>query len=133
VVPSFALANAGVELSAHGLASAATDAVAIGIVVGLVIGKPVGIVGASALAVRTGVAELPSGMTFRHVLGAGIVAGIGFTVAIFIAELAFTAAELDVAKIAILVASVVAGVAGFVVLRSLDRSSPTPADSRGRR
>jgi NhaA family Na+:H+ antiporter len=133
VVPSFALANAGVQLSAHGLAAAATDVVAIGIVLGLVVGKPIGIVGASALAVRTGVAELPSGMTFRHVLGAGIVAGIGFTVAIFIAELAFAVPELDVAKIAILVASVVAGIAGFVVLRSLDGSSPGPAGSRERR
>ena len=121
VIPLFALANAGVELSAGALRDAATDRVAIGIVAGLVVGKVAGILGASALAVRTRLATLPSGVTFGDLAGAAVVAGIGFTVSLFIAELAFTGELVDVAKIAILAASLIAGGAGFVVLRVLAR------------
>jgi NhaA family Na+:H+ antiporter len=120
VIPLFALANAGVVVSWAILGDAASDRVAIGIALGLVVGKPVGILGASWLATRTGVGTMPNGTTFADLAGAGVVAGIGFTVSLFIAELAFTGEEVDVAKIAILAASLVAGVAAFAILRSLD-------------
>lgn len=126
IIPLFALANAGVAVSVGALADAATDRVAIGIVAGLVIGKLVGIVGASAIAVRTRLATLPRDVTLRDVVGAGVVAGIGFTVSLFIAELAFTGPLVDVAKIAILAASLVAGAAGFALLRVLE---PPPVDA----
>jgi NhaA family Na+:H+ antiporter len=122
VVPVFALANAGVELSASGLAHAVTDRVAVGIVAGLVVGKLCGILGASWIAVRAGVGSLPRGVTFRDLAGAGAVAGIGFTVALFIAELAFTGELVDVSKIGILFASLIAGLIGFVILRVLERA-----------
>jgi NhaA family Na+:H+ antiporter len=126
IIPLFALANAGVAVSVGALADAATDRVAIGIVAGLVIGKLVGIVGASAIAVRTRLATLPRDVTLRDVVGAGVVAGIGFTVSLFIAELAFSGSLVDVAKIAILAASLVAGAAGFALLRVLE---PPPVDA----
>jgi NhaA family Na+:H+ antiporter len=117
VVPLFALANAGVELTAHSLADAATSPVTLGVVLGLVIGKPLGVTLAALAVVRLGLGRLPDGVGTRHVLGVGAVAGIGFTVAIFIAELAFTdPAVVDLAKIGVLVASLLAGCLGAVVL-----------------
>jgi NhaA family Na+:H+ antiporter len=113
IVPVFALANAGVHLSAGALGGVA-GRVALGIALGLVIGKPLGLFLASRLAVRSGLARLPDGVAWRQMLGGGILAGIGFTMAIFIANLAFPAEPemLDAAKVAILAASAVAGLAG---------------------
>ncbi len=109
VMPVFALANAGVTL---GSAAAAVghSSIALGIALGLVLGKPLGIGLASYAAVRGGLAELPTGVTWRHVLGVGWLGGIGFTMSLFIAGLAFTVpATLNTAKLAILAASVTAG------------------------
>jgi NhaA family Na+:H+ antiporter len=118
IVPIFALANAGVDLSGSSLGEALTSRITLGVILGLVVGKTIGIWTASAIAVRTGLARLPSGVDLRHVLGAGAVAGIGFTVALFITELAFEDALLrDEAKVGILVASVAAGLLGWVLLR----------------
>lgn len=119
IVPIFALANAGVEISWASLAAAFTSAVSIGIIVGLVVGKPAGIWLASKLAVRTRVAELPDDVGWGDLLGMGAVAGIGFTVALFIAELAFADAPalLAEAKVGILIASAVAGAVGYFLLR----------------
>lgn len=116
VLPVFALANAGVELGAIG--DVFTEPVGLGIVLGLVVGKPVGILLASFLAVRTGLGKLPEHTSWSMVLGLGAVGGIGFTVSIFIAGLSFPGAELltDEAKIAILLASVVAAGVGVVLL-----------------
>ena len=117
VVPIFALANAGVRISGDALAAPGAGAVALGVAVGLVVGKTVGIAGATALAVRTGVARLPDGLTSRHVLGVGMIAGIGFTVSLFIAGLAFDRPDLqDAARLAVLVTSVVAAGLGSLVL-----------------
>jgi NhaA family Na+:H+ antiporter len=116
VVPLFALANAGVRLSGPALERAATGSVAWGIMIGLVIGKPLGIVGATALSLRSRRARLPAGVEFRHVVGAGMLAGIGFTVALFIAGLSFSGLELEEAKLAIFTASVLSGILGSVVL-----------------
>ncbi len=118
IVPLFALANAGVRLDLGRISEAATDAVAIGVVVGLVLGKFLGILLASWAAVRAGIARLPAGTTWRQVSAVAALGGIGFTVSLFIAELAFSGTPLlDRAKTGILVASSLAGIAGGMLLR----------------
>lgn len=118
VIPLFALANAGVRLSVGSLGDALSSRVTLGIVAGLVVGKIAGVFGMSYLAVRLGVGALPDGVTQRHMLGVSAVAGIGFTVSLFIAGLAFSdAALVEAAKMGILIASVVAGVLGGLLLR----------------
>ena len=122
VVPLFALANAGIELSGEAIRRSATSRVTLGVVLGLVVGKVVGITGASALAVAAGLGRLPDGSGWRRLLGISAVAGIGFTVSLFITDLAFPEQRLaDEAKIGILTASVLAGILGFALLRA---SSP---------
>lgn len=124
IVPLFALANAGVTVSGDGVAGLATDPVVVGVVVGLVFGKTIGIFVASALAVKLGVGQLPAGTTWRHVFGLAVCGGIGFTVALFVAGLAFVDPALtDSAKIGILAGSLIAGVAGFSILRVTSRTS----------
>jgi NhaA family Na+:H+ antiporter len=117
VVPLFALANAGVVFTGDGLHQAATGAVAWGVLLGLVVGKPIGILGATALALRSRLGVLPGELTLRAVAGVALVAGIGFTVSLFVADLAFTGDQLEAAKVAILVASVVAAGVGSLVVR----------------
>jgi len=128
VLPVFALANAGVELGAIG--EVFTEPVGLGIVLGLVLGKPVGILLTSFLAVRLGIAKLPENTTWSMVLGLGAVAGIGFTVSIFIAGLSFPGADLLTAeaKIAILLASLIAAVVGVVLLLLATRNRPLEDD-----
>jgi NhaA family Na+:H+ antiporter len=128
IIPMFALANAGLVLSWDTVREALSAPVAIGIFLGLVIGKPLGVALASGVSVRSGVATRPQGVGWLDLLGMGATAGIGFTVALFIAELAFDEAPalLDQAKVAILAASAVALVAGQVVLRI---GGSTPARS----
>ncbi len=131
VLPIFALANAGVDLGAF---SKVFDApVGLGIIVGLVIGKPVGILLASWLAVRLGLGRLPENTSWFMVLGLGAVAGIGFTVSLFIAGLSFPGAELltEEAKIAILVASLLAAVVGVGLLLLATRSREPDDDTAG--
>lgn len=119
IVPLFALANAGVRLSGQALADAVSSSVVWGIALGLVVGKLAGIWLASAAAVRLGVARLPEGVAWSHLVGAAAVAGIGFTVSLFIADLAFGDTRLDaLAKVGILAASIVAGVLGWILLRN---------------
>lgn len=123
VLPVFALANAGVELGAIG--KVFSEPVGLGIVLGLVLGKPVGIFLASLVAVRLGLGRLPEGTTWPMLAGLGAVGGIGFTVSIFIAGLSFPGADLltEEAKIAILLASLVAAVVGVVLLLVTTRRS----------
>lgn len=117
VIPLFALANAGVVLSFEAVGDALSSNVAIGIVAGLVVGKIVGISGATWLAVRLKLGRLPDGVQWRHVVGTSAVAGIGFTVSLFITALAFDDAQLIAeAKIGVLFASLSAGVAGAAAL-----------------
>jgi len=117
VVPLFALANAAVALSGDAFGGEA-GRVALGVAAGLIVGKVVGISGATWLALRLGAATLPEGMRFAHVVGAGALAGIGFTVSLFITELAFPGRPelLAGAKVAILGASVAAAVVGAGLL-----------------
>ena len=117
IMPLFALANAGVSLSGS-LGDVLRNPVPIGIFLGLVIGKPLGIMLASFVVVRAGAADLPTGVRWRHIHGAGWLAGIGFTMSLFIAGLAFGGSgPLDDAKLGILGASVVAGLVGYLLLR----------------
>ena len=121
IMPLFALANAGVRIDS-GVASALTDRVALGVVVGLVVGKQVGVLLASWLAVRAGLADLPEDVNWRQLHGASFLAGIGFTMSLFIGSLAFAdAARLSAAKLGILLASLISGVFGFMLLRAQSR------------
>ena len=129
IVPVFALANAGVSLAADDLERATTSRIAIGIVVGLVVGKAVGITAAAWLATRLGVAELPPGARWSQMVGVATLAGIGFTVSLFITDLAFEDQLLvGEAKIGILAASVAATAVGAVVLRRASRDSVAAPD-----
>ncbi|MCB1865100.1 MAG: Na+/H+ antiporter NhaA [Chromatiales bacterium] len=123
IVPIFALANAGVPIEAASLGQLLHDPIALGIVLGLVLGKFLGITGAVWLAVRLGFGQLSAGVSFAQVMGVALIAGIGFTMSIFIAELAFAgdAARLVVAKTGILAASLIAGISGFLWLRLVSR------------
>lgn len=116
IIPIFALANAGVALSPNAFRGE-TVPVVIGIIAGLLIGKPVGLFGATWVAVRLGWVALPAGVTWRHVTGLACLGGMGFTMSLFIAALAFEdSALLDAAKLGILAASLIAGLAGFLLL-----------------
>ncbi len=127
VLPLFALANAGVELYSGVFREAVTEPVVLGIVVGLVLGKPLGIVAAAALAVRLRLSRLPPGMGWLELSGVGLLAGVGFTVAIFIAGLAFTDPErVAAAKVGILVASLLAGGLGALALAVRDAGHRPP-------
>jgi len=118
VLPLFALSNAGVTFSGGALQELLASRIAWGVLLGLVIGKPLGIVGFCKLAVRLGLARLPSGVTWLQMAAVGTLAGIGFTVSIFISSLAFEdPAHLMEAKTAVLAASLIAGVAGYFALR----------------
>ena len=121
VMPVFALANAGIALDS-GAVTALGHPVALGVMAGLVAGKPLGITLSAWLAVRAGVAALPEGVTWRHVHGAAWLGGIGFTMSLFVAGLAFGDGNLlSVAKVGVLAASSVAGVVGFIMLRTAAR------------
>jgi NhaA family Na+:H+ antiporter len=115
ILPLFALANSGVTLSGDLLSSAATSRLAWGIALGLAVGKPVGVIGFAWLATRLRWATLPKGVTWRHITTAGLLAGIGFTVSLFVAELAFEDPKhLAEAKVVILAASLFSGLAGYL-------------------
>lgn len=117
IVPIFALANAGVALSGELVSDAAGSAITLGVILGLVVGKPVGILLACLLMVKLKFATLPTNAGVGHMVGVGMLAGIGFTVSLFIAGLAFDDPGLaDEAKIGILAASACAGIAGFSYL-----------------
>ncbi len=118
VIPVFSLANAGIPVDWSSFDSIATHPVAMGITAGLVGGKLLGIAGFSWIAVKLGLTTLPRDLNFKHIVGVGLMGGIGFTMSIFIAELGFAgqAEEMLMAKTGILIASVLAGVAGFLWL-----------------
>lgn len=125
IVPLFALANAGVDFRGVNIVDALTTPVALGVSVGLVVGKIVGISTASFAAVRLGLGRLPPGTTWLHILGLSAVAGIGFTVALFVAGLAFTdPAITDLAKVGIFSGSIVAGIIGSFALSRVGRRAP---------
>jgi len=114
VIPLFALANAGISFSHIGLRETLAHPVAIGVILGLVAGKFIGISGASLLAIRFGLAGYPAGVTWRHICGVGWLGGIGFTMSIFISQLAFAGTPdfAENAKLGILLGSSIAAVVG---------------------
>jgi NhaA family Na+:H+ antiporter len=117
IMPLFALANAGLHLDRR-LAAAFGEPIALGVLLGLALGKPIGITAAAWATVRAGLAALPEGVSWRGLHGAAWLGGIGFTMSLFIAGLAFTTADaLDAAKAGILAASAIAGIIGTLVLR----------------
>jgi Na+/H+ antiporter NhaA len=125
VVPIFGLANAGVRLDPETLRGAATSPLTIGIVVALVAGKTIGISAATAVALRTRIGDLPGQVRYGHLIGGGLLAGIGFTISLFIADLAFEDATLrDQAKIGVLAGSLLAAVLGSAALRYLGERLP---------
>ncbi len=125
IIPIFALANAGISLSSDKISAAASSSVTMGIVLGLVVGKPLGIALFTWVATRFGF-PLPDGVRWPQFIGMGFAAGIGFTVSIFVAGLAFESyAITDLAKIGILVASLVAAIAALLLLRLGDPSPPS--------
>jgi NhaA family Na+:H+ antiporter len=118
VMPLFAIANAGVTLGG----SRPEAGITLAVFLGLLAGKPLGISAASFAAVWGGLASLPAGVTWRMIVGCACLGGIGFTMSLFIAGLAFGhAPSLDAAKIGILTGSLAAGVAGALVLRRAAR------------
>jgi NhaA family Na+:H+ antiporter len=131
VLPLFALVNAGVALSAEFIRQAFTSAATLGVMLGLVVGKVVGVTGFTWLAVRLGWATLPGGVAWRHITGAGLIGGVGFTVSLFITGLAFTDKVLvEEAKVGVLAASLIAAVGGYLFLLLVSRGSK-PGDKKG--
>ncbi len=135
ILPLFAFANAGVALT--GLSpDKLMDAIPLGIALGLVIGKPVGVLAASAMVVGLGVGRMPDGTSWMQILGAGLLAGIGFTMSLFIGNLAFPGPEhaADI-RIGVLVGSILAAIAGYLVLASCkpaaEPSGRPPSKQRG--
>ena len=122
IVPIFSFANAGISLSAESMRAAFTSPITGGVAIGLLVGKPIGILAASALGVRLGAASLPPGVTWAGIGGAGLLAGVGFTVSLFMAEVALESSAADDARLGILVASTVAATAGLLVLRKMGPS-----------
>jgi Na+/H+ antiporter NhaA len=128
VLPIFALANAGIPLDADALDAAGESRIAAAVAVGLVVGKTAGLTLGVLLAVRLGLSGLPAGVRWPHVLGVGALAGIGFTVSLFIANLAFSdPAQLDAAKIGVLGGSIVAAALGIAALAAVSRRSRSAA------
>lgn len=119
ILPLFALANTAILIPANAVPAFA-DSISYGIISGLVLGKPLGILLFSYLLVRLGIAKLPKGLHWKHILGMGLIAGIGFTMSIFISMLAFTQEEArTTAKIAVLLASLISGIIGYFYLKTI--------------
>jgi len=118
VIPIFALANAGIPLSFSSLGETLSHPVLLGVSLGLILGKFIGIAGVSWLLLKMGVAVLPKDTRFTQIAGVSLLAGIGFTMSIFVAELGFAGQDeyLLMAKTGILGASLIAGIVGFVWL-----------------
>ena len=126
VLPIFALANAGVIISLD--VAQTHGSLMLAIILGLVVGKPLGMLSAAWLAVRVGLAAKPAEYSWRQLAGAGALAGIGFTMSLFIAGEAFAdAVDFAAAKIAIFTASIIAGVAGTAILWPQAANSETEA------
>ncbi len=128
IVPLFAFSNAGVRLTSDALDGLTTDKVVLGVAIGLLVGKTIGVFSFTWLADHLGIGSLPRGVSYRHIFGLSITAGVGFTVALFVAGLAFHG-EIDLtdsAKIGILGGSLISGIIGYLVLRS---SPAAPEDA----
>ena len=127
IMPLFAFANAGVSFAGVDIMASLTSKVSLGIIMGLFVGKQLGVFAFSWLAIKSGIAEMPARTTWKQIWGVSLLSGIGFTMSLFIASLAFGEGEvLNLAKLGIFVASLLAGVGGWFVLSS--GSNPEEAD-----
>lgn len=125
IVPVFAFANAGLVIPRVSPVEWLADPVVLGVGLGLVIGKTIGVFCSAWLAAKMGIARMPASLTNVHLLGISICAGVGFTVALFVADLAFTDGQhLESAKLGIIIGSLVAGVLGYLTLRIIPRGDP---------
>ena len=130
VLPIFALANAGIVLDADAFSSATETPLALAVALALLVGKTVGLTAGVALAVALGLSRMPDGVRWGHVVGIGAIAGIGFTVSLFITGLAFSdPALIDASKIGVLGGSVLAAVTGVALLLLTGRRPATTADA----
>ncbi len=129
ILPIFALCNTGIIIGADSIRGL-TGANEIGIIAGLFLGKPIGITLLSFIAVSVGICKLPLDLNWKHIFGAGLLGGIGFTMSIFITNLAFTGNtnEINGSKIAILLASMIAGTIGFLWLKLFGQPNETDKD-----
>lgn len=128
ILPLFALANTAILLPADSL-SAFADTITYGITMGLVLGKPIGITLFVFLAVKLGLGQMPEGLKWKHVFGMGLIAGIGFTMSIFISMLAFDEEQaITTAKVAVLLASLISALLGFFVLKNMFKSNSGEQD-----
>ncbi len=125
VIPIFALANAGIPIDFSTFGEYLANPITQGVLAGLVLGKPLGILGFTWLTVKLGWAELPKELNMQHILGVGLLGGIGFTMSIFVADLGFAGLSEDLlmAKTGILLASAIAGLGGFFLLMFLSRNT----------
>ncbi len=123
VIPLFGLANAGIVLDATAIEAAAGSAVTLGVIAGLALGKPLGLIGGAYLAVRLGLSRMPRGVGWLHLVGLGAIAGIGFTISLFVTALAFAddAALTSSAKVGILAGSLLSAAVGVAALLLADR------------
>jgi Na+:H+ antiporter, NhaA family len=125
ILPVFALSNTGLIFHDVNFSQVAASPVTLGIVLGLVLGKPIGIIISSYLAVKTGVASLPQNVTWMHILGGGMLGGIGFTMSLLVSGLSFSSIQLlDYSRIAILVGSVLSAVIGMTFLGIISAGRP---------
>jgi len=125
VMPLFAFSNAGIQLTADAFSTTFFEGVSMGVLTGLVAGKFLGIMFVCWVMVRLKIASLPEGWQWRHLCGIALLAGIGFTMSLFITSLAFTDYELILeAKVGIFLASIISGIGGYVVLRRLPIPKP---------
>lgn len=129
VIPLFALANAGIAIDFSSIGETIVTPVSMGVMAGLMLGKVLGIFGVAWLAIKLGIAKLPEGSTMSQVFGVAFLGGIGFTMSIFVADLAFAGNETLIfqAKVGILAASLFAGVFGFMWLRFIAKRPETTA------
>ncbi|QIB70281.1 Na+/H+ antiporter NhaA [Aminipila butyrica] len=124
IMPVFALANAGVAIDFNQLLELIASPVSLGIIFGLFVGKQVGIFGMSYVLIKLKVAKLPSQVTMKHLYGASVLGGIGFTMSLFITSLSFSEElALSTAKIGIIAASILAGIVGTIIFKLLEKSS----------
>ncbi|SKB50573.1 Na+/H+ antiporter NhaA [Dyadobacter psychrophilus] len=122
IMPLFAIANSGMHIGSD-FFSALINPVSAGVMVGLVVGKLVGVFGFTWVMVKIGIADLPRLVSWKHIFGVALLAGVGFTMSLFVTNLAFVDAQhIDAAKYGILLASLVSGAAGIVYLRSISRT-----------
>ncbi len=129
ILPIFALANTGIMIGGDWAAELAS-ANGMGIILGLIVGKPVGIMLLSFVVVSMGICRLPLDLSWKHIAGAGMLGGIGFTMSIFITNLAFAenVGEINASKMAVLLASLASGTAGFVWLKLLGKPKEDDTD-----